>query len=300
MTLLSLLVAAGILAAEPAPPAPAKTGSQAIIDEILKDREDTRKWLKSDPSSYLAAIKRRDFGAKTSLTVGAASDNDVRLEGLSAHQLRVELRGERFHVESVDADTGFRIKNGTATVREADVEPSALGAGRYTLRLSHQGYPAIIVFDPKSPRFKEYHGIEYFPPDLSYRYVLPFQPDAKAERVAIESTHSANRKATRLGSFEFRVGTTTCRLAAYRLEEPGVGADAMSVFFRDATTGKESYKVGRYVEPKKEADGRWALDFNMAYSPACAYSNHYNCPVPPRENRLPVAIRAGERDSHYH
>ncbi len=298
--ILPVLVAAILFADEPKSKAAAAQELKAITQDILKDREDTRNWLKGDPTSYLAAIKRRDFGAKTALTVGAAADNDMRLTGLAGHHVRIELRGERFFVAAVDPGASFRVKNGTATVREADVDPSAIGVGPYTLRLSHQGYPAIIVFDPKSPRFKEYHGIEYFPVDLSYRHVLPFQPDAKAERVAIESTHSAQRKATRLGWFEFLVGTTTCRLAAYRLEEPGVGADAMSVFFRDATTGKSSYKVGRYVEPKKEADGRWVLDFNMAYSPACAYSNHYNCPVPPRENRLPVMIRAGEKDSHYH
>ena len=46
-------------------------------------------------------------------------------------------------------------------------------------------------------------------------------------------------------------------------------------------------------------NGRYLLDFNMAYNPACAFSNHYNCPIPPRANVLPVAIRAGEMDSRY-
>ncbi|MBI5201392.1 MAG: DUF1684 domain-containing protein [Elusimicrobia bacterium] len=281
-------------------PSHAAPAQDPIVAEILKDREETRDWLKSKPTSYLAAIRRKDFGSKTALTVGSAEDDDVRLDGLSAHHLRVEVKGDKFHVAAVDAAADFRLKNGTATAREAELEPSAIGVGRFTLRFSHQGYPAIIVFDPKSPRLKEYHGIEYFPVDLKYRYVLAFKPDAKPERVAIESTHSANRAATRLGWFEFAVGTTTCRLAAYRLEEPGSGPDDMSVFFRDATTGKQSYKVGRYVEPKKEADGRYVLDFNMAYNPACAFSKHYNCPVPPKENRLSVPILAGERDSHYH
>jgi len=63
--------------------------------------------------------------------------------------------------------------------------------------------------------------------------------------------------------------------------------------------GKESYKVGRYLEPVKRSDGFYTLDFNMCYNPACAYSEHYNCPIPPKENHLTVAIAAGEMDAHY-
>jgi hypothetical protein len=91
-----------------------------------------------------------------------------------------------------------------------------------------------------------------------------------------------------------------CHLAVSRLLEPGVGENDVSVFFRDATTGRESYATGRYVDPVRQPDGRYLLDFNLCYNPACAVSEHYNCPIPPRENVLKVAVRAGEMDSHYH
>ena len=76
-------------------------------------------------------------------------------------------------------------------------------------------------------------------------------------------------------------------------------ASARSLTFTIATTGKETYPVGRYIEPVPVAGGRYVLDFNVAYNPACAYSDHYNCPIPSKANRLPVAIRAGEKDAHY-
>ena len=82
--------------------------------------------------------------------------------------------------------------------------------------------------------------------------------------------------------------------------EPGVGETDISVFFRDATTGKTTYQLGRYVDVKPLANDRYLLDFNFAYNPACAVSDHYNCPIPPRANTLDVAIPAGEMDSHYH
>lgn len=278
--------------------------ADAVRRDLSEDRAETRAWLKSDPSSYLAAISREDFGSKQVLAAGAAEGNEVRLNDptIRPRHLRVTVQGEKFKIEAVDPDANFSVGSSTGgkPIREATVGPSAVRLGRYVLRLSHQGYPAIIVFDPKSPRFKEYHGIKYFPVDLSYRFVVKMIPDAAAATVAIKSSHSADRRAIRVGWFDFMVGKKPQRLAAYRLLEPGADADSLSVFFRDATTGKQSYGVGRYVEPKKQEDGSYVLDFNSAYNPACAFSHHYNCPIPPEENRLKVAIKAGEQDSHYH
>jgi len=277
-----------------------KTAADAITKQIEKDRAETRDWLKSSPSSYLAAIDRIDFGAKSSLTVGRAEDNDVRLsaEGIEPHHLKVTVDGDRFRVEAIGAKSSFKIND--EVKREAIVDPSSIQVGRFHLRLSHQRFPAIIVFDPQSPLFKGYKGIDYFPVDFSYRYELPLQRDPKAEKFIIMSTQGNQRNAERVGWFEFLVGNTPCKLEATRLLEPGSAGDDLSVFFRDATSGKESYPLGRYLDAKKLPNGNYLLDFNMTYNPACAFSNYYNCPIPPKSNTLTVAIRAGEKDSHYH
>src|SRR4029078_1315694 len=104
----------------------------------------------------------------------------------------------------------------------------------------------------------------------------------------------------KFGCCECIVDRPRVKLEAVRLLEPGVGENDLGIFFRDATSGKESYELGRYVDVKKLPNGRVLLDFNFTYTPACAYSDHYNCPIPPKANVLPVAIRAGEMDSHYH
>jgi uncharacterized protein (DUF1684 family) len=277
-----------------------KTAADAITKEIEKDRAEALNWLKTSPTSYLAAINRIDFGTKSALSVGRAEDNDVRLSSgdIEPHHLKVTVEGNRFRIDSVDTKARFKIKD--EVKREAIVDPSSIQVGRFHLRLSHQHFPAIIVFDPQSPLFKEYKGFEYFPVDLSYRYELPLQRNPKAEKFIVMSTRGNQRNAQRLGWFEFRVGKTSCRLEATHLLDPGSGSDELSVFFRDATSGKESYKLGRYVDAKKLPNGNYLLDFNMAYNPACAFSNYYNCPVPPKSNTLTAAIQAGEKDSHYH
>ena len=273
--------------------------ADTLLPSYARDRAETDQWLKSAPTSYLATILRRDFNERTSLTVGSAPGNDVRIEdaGVRPHHLRVTVVGDSFHVETIDPRARFQMKD--STMSRATLPPSGIKVGRFSLRLSHQRFPAIIVFDPKSPRFKLYKGIKYFPPDLSYHVVTALVPNPKPDTTIILSTRGNRRRAVRVGWFDFKVNGTPCRLEAERLLEPGVGENDLGLFFTDATTKKESYGVGRYLDPERRKDGLYTLDFNRCYNPACAYSDHYNCPIPPEANHLTVAIRAGEMDSHY-
>ena len=299
--LLSMPASAPAGAGAPSPPARLTAAeADSLTRAIEKDREETRQWLKSAPTSYLATIARRDFGEKTTMTVGSAPESDVRVEdqGVAPRHLSVIVAGDSFRVESADGTAKFRVKDAERV--EATLPPSSIGVGRFTLRLSHQRFPAIIVFDPQSPRFQAYKGLEYFPVDLSYRFVLPLTPAARADTVIILSTRGNQRRALRVGRFEFVVGNAVCRLEATRLLEPGVGERDLGVFFRDATSGKQTYGLGRYVDVTPLPDGRYVLDFNSAYNPACAFSEHYNCPLPPKANTLKLPIPAGEKDSHYH
>jgi len=224
--------------------------------DAAKAREVFVAWLRG-PSSYLAATARHE------LPVGAS----LRLEG---HVIEALAGGFR-----VDGQPGG---------------PRTIDAGRYLLRLSHQNMPAVVVLDAEAPRAAV--TPEWFPYDPAYRFVARLVPDAAD--ITVGSTRERERAAIRAGWLRFDVGGTACRVMALRLNEPGVAPDALEVYFTDATSGRESYRM-RYVEVTAENDGRLVLDFNRAYNPACAYSPYYNCPIPPSDNRLRVAIRAGER-----
>ena len=99
----------------------------------------------------------------------------------------------------------------------------------------------------------------------------------------------------RYGYFEFQVGSKDCRLQVYRLEDSAARGASLFVPFRDSTSGQETYGAGRYIDLKENTSGIYDLDFNRAYNPSCAYNSTYSCPVPPAENTLKVAIRAGEK-----
>jgi hypothetical protein len=96
---------------------------------------------------------------------------------------------------------------------------------------------------------------------------------------------------------EFTVDGRKLRLEPV-IEEPG--ADELFYIFRDQTAGKATYPAGRFLYSSMPKDGAVVLDFNKAYSPPCAFTAYATCPLPPPQNRLPVAIEAGEQDPHRH
>lgn len=298
LALLALVTAAPAFAKPVGPAVLPKATADSLRAVTEKDRADTQEWLKSGATSYLATIQRRDFEERTSLVVGSAPDADVRLteDFVKPRHLRVTVVGDSFRVEALDPHATFKTGGRDTTV--ATLPPGTIRVDRFGIRLSHQRFPALIVFDPQSPRFAQVPTMTWFPVDDRWRFDVALTPNPKPDTTIIESTRGNRRRAVNVGWFEFKAGGKTCRLTATRLLEPGVGESDFSIFFRDATTGKETYGVGRYLDPERLPDGRWRLDFNYAYNPACAYSEHYNCPIPPKENRLKVAVRAGELDPH--
>jgi uncharacterized protein (DUF1684 family) len=96
----------------------------------------------------------------------------------------------------------------------------------------------------------------------------------------------------RYGKFEFMVGDQPAELTIY-------SSDASYFLpFVDSLAGKETYPAGRYLEPEPLGNGRFRVDFNLAYNPYCAYNEYWSCPLTPFENRLKIPIRAGEKLFH--
>jgi uncharacterized protein (DUF1684 family) len=64
--------------------------------------------------------------------------------------------------------------------------------------------------------------------------------------------------------------------------------------FSDLTSGKQTYPAGRFLYSDLPKNGKIVLDFNNAHNPPCAFTRYATCPLPPKQNRLPVSIEAGE------
>jgi uncharacterized protein len=157
--------------------------------------------------------------------------------------------------------------------------------------------------DPDSPISSEdrirFRGLSYFPVDPGMKLPVRLIRHSSPESVRLATNTGEIRSALRYGYFEFYVQGQKCRLQVYRLEDlSDSGSAGLFIPFRDATTGTETYSTGRYIDLKENTVGKYELDFNRAYNPYCAYNPTYSCPVPPIENTLTVAIRAGEKSFH--
>ena len=142
-----------------------------------------------------------------------------------------------------------------------------------------------------------FEGLEYFPPDPKYRFEIELHEHEDRRTIKMSYTGGEVKEFIRWGEFRFEVDGQEAVLQAYKGDED---EEKLFVPFRDATSGKETYGAGRYIDLEPERDmtpeGKWILDFNRAYNPWCAYSEMYTCPFVPPENWLKVPIRAGEKD----
>jgi uncharacterized protein (DUF1684 family) len=146
---------------------------------------------------------------------------------------------------------------------------------------------------PQSPLMPEqqqaFEGLRYFAEDPALRLVVPIEPFADQEVIAMQTSTGDVREYLRYGRLRFSVDGQDAELTLYADE------DAYFLPFADALADEETYGAGRYLEPEPLGDGRFLVDFNLAYNPYCAYNDDWSCPITPRENRLAVPIRAGEK-----
>ena len=153
--------------------------------------------------------------------------------------------------------------------------------------------------DPTSPlpdaRKGAFSGLEYFPPDPAWYFHGRLTPVTHPTTFPIAGSTGEKRVAEHWAIFTFLAEGRPHTLQVYRLFEPGEPEGHPFLPFLDATTGRETYPAGRYVEPDFDGSGNVTVDFNRAYYPWCAYGKTYDCPLVPAENRLDIAVRAGER-----
>jgi uncharacterized protein (DUF1684 family) len=143
---------------------------------------------------------------------------------------------------------------------------------------------------PLTPRQKKvFKGLRYFPPNpkLSLEVIVHEFPDK--QQVEMQTTTGDIQVYQRYGRFSFVVDGQTAEATIYQSDT------GWFLPFVDNLAGKETYPAGRYLEPEPLGDGRFKVDFNLAYNPYCAYNDIWSCPLTPFENRLKVSIRAGEK-----
>ena len=143
---------------------------------------------------------------------------------------------------------------------------------------------------------KSFHGLRYFGADPSWDVRAVLDPTAAGDTIGLLTSKGTHDRFERVGRVLFERRGKKYSLVLYRSLAEGT----LFLPFSDATSGRETYGAGRYLDPVATPEGALRLDFNRAYNPYCAYDTRWICPIAPPENRLDVRVTAGEKtyDAH--
>jgi uncharacterized protein (DUF1684 family) len=229
-------------------------------------------------------------------TVGSAKDNDVVLAKGPAHLGAITLKGGKTTIE-VDEKSGATIDGKAAKSAEllddTHEKPTAVAFGTVNFYLiDRNGKKALRVKDTEASTRTQFHGIDYFPIDSAWRVEAKWVEFKPAHTLDIPTVLGTVDKMKVPGKAVFTRNGKTFELLPV-LEE----ADAKELWFiiADRTSGKETYGAARFLYADMPKDGKLVIDFNKAYNPPCAFTPYATCPLAPPENRLDLAVTAGEK-----
>ena len=200
---------------------------------------------------------------------------------------QVILRGE----EGVD----LRV-DGEAT-KEIILEPDVSGAPTevsygelcFILIDREDGF-GIRLWDNQRPERVDFSGRIWFPIDESYRFQGVYEPFEEDLSLVLGRKNGSDMQQQAQGRINFHREGQDLNLVAFEQED-----GSLFILFHDLTNGSETYPAGRYLLVSPPEEGTVEIDFNRAYNPPCAFTDYATCPLPPAQNRLSVAVRAGEK-----
>jgi uncharacterized protein len=197
--------------------------------------------------------------------------------------------------------TGFRPTPGVNIPAQlelkgdTDGKPDLVQFGDFSMFVIHRGDRwAIRLKDKQSEFRKNFTGLHWYPVRDEYRVVAQWVAYPQPKKMAIPNILGETEQEPSPGYAVFQVHGHEYQL------HPVAEGDQLFFIFRDQTSGKETYPSGRFLYADLPAGGQVILDFNKAYNPPCAFTPYATCPLPPKENRLPVRIEAGELDYGHH
>lgn len=146
---------------------------------------------------------------------------------------------------------------------------------------------------------EKFTHLNYFEPDLKYKISADLAPIESKKVVVLPTSDGKEKKYLEYAFAEFKLEGKKTNLLILEIMDSGPYRGTLFLAFADDTSTKETYGAGRYIDLKKVPGATSiTLDFNKAYNPYCAYSDDFSCPFPPKENILPIEIRAGEKSYH--
>lgn len=148
----------------------------------------------------------------------------------------------------------------------------------------------IRLYNKDSPKADAFDGFPFFPLNPNWHLKAKFIPNSDSTTVTVDNVLEEKVNLISPGNILFEADGQTHEMIAFEANS------GLFIMFNDETNGSETYHAGRYmIIPFADEDGYTILDFNKAYNPPCAFNTFTTCNLPPPENRLEIAIKAGEK-----
>ena len=186
----------------------------------------------------------------------------------------------------------FKPASGPASVLKPDDPgpPDVLHIGSVAVNVIKRGdKTGVRLRDPNAPARLHFTGCQWFPIDETWRVQAKWVVYPQPKKIAITNILAMTDQEPSPGYAEFTLQGKTLRL------DPVTEEDHLFFMLKDLTAGKTTYAAGRFLYAAMPKDGIVELDFNRAENPPCAFTAFATCPLPPKQNWLPVAIEAGEK-----
>lgn len=242
--------------------------------DLVRERQEFATWLASAPLSPYAAVAVQPIGP--GLVLGPA-EADIPLAGVT----RSLVKEERGTVTLDDGKT-----------RRALPRNTAVHVGNYRFMVTgNAGRTQLVVYGP----VKGAHPPAFFPPAPALAWTVPLESPERKGAFRTLGPDGLETEATEAGFVTLPLPGKPARLRVYRIGSAEDDEAELQVFFRDSTSGKDTYPAGRFVTLDPAGGGRYRIDLNRARNPFCAYNSVFPCPAPWPGNTIPASIKAGEQ-----
>jgi len=235
-------------------------------------------------------------------TFGASSSNRIELPPGSAPSLGGKFirKGEKITVEAAPSVSlycgGKQIDR--MTIRAGDsTSPDTLVLGDLRMWVIQRGDRyAVRLRDLNAQAFKNYKGLDYFPPSAAFRIEAIFVPYSSPKNIEVEAKIVKRSELISPGTLKFFWDGREYEFIVFDDKERRTSF----LVFGDETNGAGTYDSGRFLDFKVDTGHQAVLDFNHAYNPPCAFTAFATCPLPPAQNRFPFRLEAGEKKYEGH
>lgn len=271
-------------------------GSSSYEDQIGQWRQARNERL-ADPNGWMTLVGL-EWLEEGENSVGAAESSDAHIPGGPDSWGMIHVAGDviRFVPAVASATTvdGKTVKE-AVLVADNQGQPTLVRNGDTSFYVIYRESYALRIKDRKAPALLAFEGVPVYDIQADWRIEGRFVRAEQGTSIGIANVLGQTSDSPVFGYFEFEREGEAFRLIALGTEQ----SQSLWFLFADKTSGRETYGAGRFLySDGMPQNGKLLVDFNKAYNPPCAFNDYSTCPLPPQQNRMKIAVRAGEKKYH--